>query len=149
MCFRGAGIRKLARGPSGAYENTCALEQFGYPTRHGEAALAAAGGDVAAALVVAFKAHALNTVPGDWTAWPAGAATAPEAEEQAEAWAEERVALESIFGDDVKFPTSACCVVSLPPEEGSAVDAPVVLEVTLPPRSAYPAVPPLLAVRCR
>jgi len=49
-------------------------QAYGYPTKEGDAAMEAAGGDPAAALVTAFKQHVLMAgVPGDWKAWPKSA----------------------------------------------------------------------------
>jgi hypothetical protein len=126
------GIRKLAVAQSAAYRGSCALEEYGYPTREGDAALEAAGGNPAAALVMAFKQHVLMAgVPGDWEAWPRANATETDEQRElpsaSEVWADERVVLQSMFGDDVTFPTDTSCAVQLASTEGSIVDAPVVL----------------------
>lgn len=60
---------------------------------------------------------------GSWpTLFEAGAE--PSAEE---VWADERVVLESMFGDDVTFPTDTSCAVRLASQEGCGIDAPVLL----------------------
>ncbi|KAK3258778.1 hypothetical protein CYMTET_32194 [Cymbomonas tetramitiformis] len=81
-----------------------ALHHHGYPASTCTSALRDTGGDSKLALQKLFKQVVLGEVDGAWDAWPGSGTdiSETEAEEAVSSWEDERVALESIFPEDVK-----------------------------------------------
>ena len=123
------------------------LTQRGYAPDEAAAALAACAGDAPAALHRLFGALLRAEAPAcaDWPLAPGGAAGSAE---DAEAWADECVALGAILGDDARIGedgASAALDVRCEGPGGAAVT--LTLEVAPPAGGAYPRAPPLLALR--
>jgi hypothetical protein len=139
--------------------NVDALLGFGYPLDHALAALKEAGGSLPAAAAALFAALIpADAADGGGAAAAAGLVAAfaggPAAERtpRPTAWAEEREALEAIYGPEVAFPEAGRAVLTLDWPEARDV---VKLHVWCPPEvggggggQTYPDVPPAVGVEC-
>jgi hypothetical protein len=131
----------------------------GYSAAEAATALAAAGDDAPAALRALFGALLRADAPGGdaFPAWPrAGGADAVDdgdAAADAEAWADECVALSAIFGEeDARVaPDGASAEIDVRCEGAGpgGRDVCLTLEVAPPAGGAYPRAPPLLALRAQ
>ena len=122
------------------------LTRRGYAPDEAAAALAECGGDAPAALHCLFGALLRAAAPAcaDWPLAPGGAAATAE---DAEAWADECVALGAILGDDARIDADgASAVLDVRCEGPGGAEVVLRLEVAPPSGGAYPRAPPLLAL---